>query len=315
MGKKKYAKVPLSYEEQLNLIKSRGLIVDDDHKATSYFQQISYYRLSVFFLPYQKDKDQFNPGTTFDNILDTYTFDRELRLLVFDCIERIEIAIRTQLISVLSMKYKNAHWQDDQRIFKPAFQVKNKFTIDPFNDLQKIVSKARSAKHPEVFIKHYMDTYSSPANPPAWMCLELLTIGELSRVYDGLKNNSDKQGVADFFKLPHKVFTSWLHALTYMRNICAHHSRLWNRNFAIKPDILKKPRLPWLDAQFNNNSRTFYALCVIQYLMKNANPSNHFKNKLVALFKKYQGVPIRYLGIPSDKTGKMLDWQNEPLWN
>lgn len=314
MSKKPFDKKPLVYEDQLNLVKSRGLVVADDSRAIRYFQQISYYRLSAFFLPYQQQKDKFNTGTTFDQILDNYSFDRELRLLVFDCIERIEIAIRTQLIYALATKYNNSHWQDDKTIFKQAYINHRGDSIDSFSELQKIINNARSAKNPEVFIKHYSDTYNQPINPPSWMCMELLTIGELSRLYNGLKENSDKQLIADFFMLHHTVFTSWLHTLTYVRNICAHHSRLWNRAFAIKPDILLKPKLAWVSKPFENNQRTFYFLCTLQYFLKHANPSNSFKNKLQDLFAKYPTVPIQFMGIPSDGKGNMLDWQNEPLW-
>lgn len=80
MNKQVYTKVPLSFQDQLVLLKSRGLEVPNESKALSYLQEISYYRLSAYFLPYQSTKDQFDPGTTFEQILDTYTFDRELRL-------------------------------------------------------------------------------------------------------------------------------------------------------------------------------------------------------------------------------------------
>lgn len=88
----------MSYDDQLNLLQNRGLIISDRDTAKTYLQEISYYRLSAYFLPYQKKKDHFNQGVTFEQIMQTYSFDRDLRLLIFDCIERIEIAIRTQLI-------------------------------------------------------------------------------------------------------------------------------------------------------------------------------------------------------------------------
>jgi len=313
MAKNKYAKQPLTFSEQLELIKSRGLIVKDEEKAKSLFSQISYFRLSAFFLPYQLEKDKFNTDVDFDQIVHTYSFDRELRLLVFDCIERIEIAIRTQMIYLMSRKYNNSHWQDDISLFKEPYQNQLGYTFDPYNELQKLIIKATRAKHPEVFIKHYVKEYSAPKNPPSWMCFELLTIGQLSRVYNGLKENKDKQLIANFFGLSHKVFTSWLHSLTYVRNICAHHSRLWNRDLAIEPMVLKKPKLAWVDKRFEINQRTFYFLCSLQYLLKSANPNNRFKQKLLELFLKYPTIPIQFMGIPS-KDGILLKWENEPLW-
>lgn len=314
MALKNYDKPPISFEQQLTLMQTRGLQVNNEERARRYLSQISYYRLSAYFLPYQKEKDKFNCGVTFDNILDTYTFDRELRLLVFDCIERIEIAIRTQMVYVLSHKYNNSHWQDDKSIFKQGFINKYDQEINPYKDFQRIIKKSLNAKHPEVFVKHYKETYKKPVNPPAWACVELLTIGELSRIFNGLKNNSDKKQIAEFFGVSHKVFRTWLHSLTYVRNICAHHSRLWNKELSIRPDLIKSPRFDWMDTSIDNNKRTFYFLCVLKYLMKSANTKNTFTKKLRALIDKYPTVPIGHMGIPTVDGEKFIDWENEPVW-
>lgn len=265
-------------------------------------------------MTYQLIKDKFNEGVYFNQILDNYKFDRELRLLVFDCIERIEIAIRSQMIYILARNYKSSHWQDNSDIFKSPYSNNRGEMVDTFNDIQKIIKNNCTSKNPEVFVKHYMDTYHTPENPPSWMFLELLTIGELSRIYRGLKQNKDKQDIADFFALHHTVFTSWLHTLTYVRNICAHHARLWNRVFSIIPDTLIKPKRKWVQNTFNNNQRTFYFLCTLKYLLWGANPNNHLTSKLNTLFLKYPNIPIRFLGIPSDKDGIMLNWKEEDLW-
>jgi len=314
MSKKNYNKIPLSFADQLALLQSRGLKVSDGQKAISYLQEISYYRLSAYFLPFQTVKDRFNSGTTFKQIICTYSFDRELRLLVFDCIERIEVAIRTQIIYQMALHYKDSHWQDNQSLFVKPYYNKIGIKVDPFTEFQAIISKAKTVRTPEVFIKHYLNNYSSPANPPSWMCFELLTIGEMSGIYRGLASPADKKRIADFFDLHPTVFISWLHSLTYVRNICAHHSRLWNKELAIKPELLLNPLGGWISHTYNNNKRLFYFLCALKYLLLRANPGNNLSVKLDHLFKKYPTVPIQYIGIPSDGQGNMLNWQNEPLW-
>lgn len=314
MSKKVYNKTPLSFTDQLALLKSRGISVTDELKAISILQEISYYRLSAYFLPYQSVKDTFNPGTTFKQIIDTYSFDRELRLLVFDCIERIEIAIRTQIIYQMAYHYNDSHWQDNQSLFIKPYYNKIGIKVDPFSEFQSIISKAKTVRTPEVFIQHYLNNYSSPSNPPSWMCFELLTIGEMSNIYRGLSSKVDKKRIASFFDLHPTVFISWLHSLTYVRNICAHHARLWNKELAIKPELLLNPTGDWISIPFNNNKRLFYFLCVLKYLLLRANPGNNLKVKLENLFAKYPTVPIKYLGIPTDGTGNMLNWQDEPLW-
>lgn len=314
MNKQDYNKTPLTFEEQLDLLEARSLIIKDKPKAISYLKGISYYRLSAYFLPYQQEKDSFNEGVTFKQIIDTYSFDRELRLLVFDAIERLEIAIRTQMVYQMALYYKDSHWQDNKEYFIKPYYNSIGVKVDPYNDLQNIISKAKSVRRPEVFIKHYKNSYKSPSNPPSWMCLELLTMGELSNIYRGLRNKNDKKRIASFFDVHPTVFTSWLHTLTYVRNICAHHSRLWNKDLAIEPERLLKPVGNWLDSEFQNNKRVFYFICILKYLLLRANPGNSLKNKLINLFNKYPDIPIQFVGIPSDSKGNMLDWQNQPIW-
>ncbi len=314
MAKKEYKKTPLTFEGQLQLLKDRGLEIENDIKALSYLRGISYYRLSAYFLPFQKKKDVFNKGTNFQQIIDAYSFDRELRLLVFDCIERLEIAIRTQFIYAMSTHHNDSHWQDNKSHFIRPFYNRIGNLIDPYSDLQNIISKAKTNRKPEVFIKHYTNNYSKPSNPPSWMCMELLTIGELSHIYRGLKSKEDKKRIASFFDVHYTVFTSWLHTLTYVRNLCAHHSRLWNRDLAIEPNRLLKPVGNWIGPRFQNNKRVYYFLCVLKYLFLRANPGNSMKDKLTFLFNKYPTVPIKYLGIPSDSEDNILNWKDEPLW-
>jgi abortive infection bacteriophage resistance protein len=313
--RKTYNKVPLSFQDQISLLESRGLIIDDEFKAISFLKEISYYRMSAYFIPYQITKDKFEKGTTFDQIIKTYSFDRELRLLVFSCIERIEVAIRTQFIYQMSLHYNDSHWQDNQNHFNPPYYNKIGKLVHPFAEFQAKISKAKTARTPETFIKHYIHNYKKPSNPPSWMCFELLTIGELSNIYRGLKNNADKKRIADFFEVHHSVFSSWLHTLTYIRNLCAHHSRLWNRDLAIEPEKLLKPKGNWIPTHFENNKRVFYFLCVLRYMLLRANQGNSMKQKVENLFNKYPSVPIKFMGIPSDRNGDLMDWKKEPLWN
>jgi abortive infection bacteriophage resistance protein len=303
-----------TYAEQKELLKNRGLIILDEDRVTRYLKQISYYRLSAYFIPYQREKDAFNSNVDFDQILQTYLFDRKLRLLVFDCIERVEVAIRSQIIYIMANNHRDSHWQDNPNLFVAPYTTKKGETIDPFKEFQSIIIKSCGSKNAEVFVKHYKSKYDRPSNPPSWMCVELLTIGELSRLYLGLKNTKDKQQIASFFGVHYKVFTSWLHTITYVRNICAHHARLWNRDFAIKPDVLRTPQNKWISSRFENNQRTFYFLCVLKYLMIAANPNNNLTSKLNALFAKYPQVPYKYIGIPSNENGELLPWDKEDLW-
>jgi len=311
-----YKKKALTYAEQVLLLANRGLGFEDVPRAERYLSEISYYRLSAYYLPFCGSKDSFKEGATFEQVLDLYLFDRELRLIVFDAIERIEVTLKAQIIYRLAHKYNDSHWQDNAAIFNtPYTNSRTGKTTYIYQETQDIIKRHIDAKYPEVFVKHYISKYNEPSNPPSWMSIELLTIGELSRLYQALRNNMDKQVIADFFNLHHTVFESWLHTLVYVRNICAHHARLWNRDFAIKPDVIKKPGLPWIDIAFNNNNhRCFYFLSLLKYLLISANPGNHFKDHLSALFVKYPEVPIAYMGIPSIDGSVLFDWEQQPVW-
>lgn len=313
MAKRQYTKPPLSFEEQVNTWISRGLQVSDKLRAQSYLSHISYYRLSAYCIPFQSKKDKFNVNTTFDDVLNLYMFDRELRLLILDAIERIEIGIRTQIIYQLAHKY-GSHWHDESSIFKKPYYKKGGKLVEPFNSLQDYLDKEYKSSDPEVFIKHYFDNYHTPPFPPSWMAIELLTIGNLSRLYSNLKRDSDKKMISNVFGLYFPVFESWLHSVTHLRNLCAHHCRVWNREYRITPSILNSPKYNWVNSQFNINNRTFYYINVLKYFLNIINPNNSFKNKLSNLFEKYSNVEIKYLGIPTDIDDKIIDWKSQPLW-
>lgn len=106
-----YTKPPLTYHQQVELLKSRGLLFTDEARARRHLANISYYRISAYMLPFKEADqeglilDSFKPDTTWENVYNLYVFDRKLRLLVFDAIERLEVAARTQIIYQLSHKY------------------------------------------------------------------------------------------------------------------------------------------------------------------------------------------------------------------
>lgn len=314
-----YNKPPKTYLEQVQLWESRGLTVENPERAIRYLTNISYYRLSAYAIPFQSEKDIFNQGTTFSQILNLYLFDRELRLLVFNAIERLEVSFRARMVYELSHKY-GSHWQDNATIYKDPYRIKNRktgefFTVDVYSEIQDMISKSTKEKHPETFIKHYKNTYTKPTNPPSWMCLEVLTLGQLSKLYNGLNDNKDKQNIADTFGIHHTLFSSWLHTLTYVRNICGHHGRLWNREIAIEPFWLLKPKMPWINEEFEKvTNRTFYVICIIKYLLQTANPSHHLKQHFIELINKYPETPIQFMGIPSISETNLFNWEKEPLW-
>lgn len=258
--------------------------------------------------------DLFKKGTTWEKIYRLYAFDRKLRLIVFDAIERLEIAIRTQIIYQLSHKY-GSHWQDNPNIFQPettkTLRDGRNVTFDAYGEIQKHIKEQLHNNKAEVFIKHYRSKYDHPVNPPSWMSVEIMYFNHLSRICTGLKHRADINGIASYFALPPQTFCSWLHAINYLRNLCAHHARVWNRDMNIIPEkLLFSKNLDWIsNPDTVQRSKAYYFFCMLNYLLQTANPTSPFKQRLIDLLEEYRDVvSLNAMGFPKN-------WKGEKIWN
>lgn len=294
----KYTKPPLTISDQIKLLESRGLIISDKNKAEKYLSNISYYRLSAYMYPF-KDlaENKFVNETTFEKVLDLYLFDRELRLLVFDAIERIEVAFRTQLIYQPAMS-GGAFWFEDESYFDDKARH-----LEHLRKLDKEVDDSY-----EVFINHFFNKYDENETPPVWMSFEVVSFAVLSKFYQNLKFSDFKKSIARHFGLNNpKILQSWIRSLTYVRNICAHHARLWNRTLTNKPTILQTPSKQWIADAVPNNEKIYYFLCCLLYLLREINPETRFVEKLKILISKYPNTPLDAMGFPEN-------WESEKFW-
>jgi abortive infection bacteriophage resistance protein len=298
MTKISYTKSFLSYQSQIALLKSRGMLFDDEGKALHLFKSIGYYRFSGYWHPLLLDKEKriFKPGTNFEAAYNLYKFDRELRHMLIAELEKIEIAVRAKMTHVLSTKY-GSFWMEDATLFSDA--VKHQST------LAKIEEELQRSD--EDFILSFHAKYSN-SFPPSFIALEITTFGPLSRLYDNLRSGTDKRSIAEAFGLPDKVFASWLHSLVSVRNLCAHHARIWNRWMRIQPLFPRRPAGVWLTDKSVSNNHIYYVLSMMIYLLNTVNPGHSFSQKIRDLFTKYANVDSRALGFPPS-------WDVEPLWN
>ncbi len=301
----KYSKPPLSYQEQLEKLSQRDLLIHDNEQALTSLSNINYYRLSAYWIPFKqrdpfgKITDNFQKNTTLDNIIELYEFDRKLRLLVMDALERVEISIRTNITYHLAHQYG-------------AFALENAGNFhDKFDhaswlaQVQQEITRSR-----EPFIEHFKEKYNDFPKLPVWMATEITSFGSLSILYKGLKNE-DKHNIAQkIYNLHPKTLTNWLHFLTYIRNICAHHSRLWNKELAIKPKV-EGLSLEWHPPVTPRNDRLFFILLVIKNLLNHSENSQHWAQKceelIVPILSKYNWSG-NSMGIPQY-------WQKHPIWN
>ncbi|MDZ7752319.1 MAG: Abi family protein [Gammaproteobacteria bacterium] len=293
---RRFRKPPLSYRQQLELLIERGLIVDDPAEAQFYLQHLNYYRLGAYWLPFEADHGthQFRPGTRFSEILNLYVFDRELRLLVMDAIERVEVSIRSH------WAYQLARLHNPHAHLDPALARRRDRWQQNLASLTDEVNRSD-----EVFIEHFRTTYQE-ALPPVWAVCEVMSLGQLSRWYANLRPKATRRAIADVYHTDEGLLQSWLHHLSHVRNVCAHHSRLWNREFTITP---KPPRTKpsGLDTQWAHGSRKLYnSLVVLLHCMDIVSPGHHWCTRLRELVA-HHGIDTAAMDFPSD-------WQAWSIW-
>jgi len=296
----KYSKPPLSITDQIFKLKQRGLKFNDEQKAAHYLSNISYYRLRAYTYPFQDNSNPNHPfikEISFEEIIGLYIFDRRLRLLVFNAIEKIEIALRTKIIYEFSLNH-GSQWHENANMYR-----NNYYFNTNINALYEEVDRST-----ETFIEHYINTYSEPVYPPAWMSLEVISLGLLSKLFSNLKKGAEKKKVAKEFGLPNPVILeSWMHAFAGLRNICAHHSRLWNRRFTIVPQIPYNTANPFIQNTNIYDNKLYAQLCCINYITRIISPNSSFVSNLKALMETCDLVDSKEMGFPGD-------WKAELIW-
>ena len=134
------------------------------------------------------------------------------------------------------------------------------------------------------------------------MTAETLTLGTLSRFYKGIHDNALKTSIAQPFGIPAKILVSWLHALTHLRNVCAHHGRLWNRVFSITPLVSRKHR-----GIINNPKRLNAPAVVLVDMLDLCAPNHTWRSRFRSLLDRYPEIDPGAMGFDPN-------WRTETLW-
>lgn len=299
----KYSKPAINISEQIVQLEGRGLIIKDKSFAQKTLENVSYYRLAGYWWPMQADKEKhtFKSKSTFENVVALYNFDRELRLLLFGVIETIEISFRTKLIYHLSREV-SPWWFENSSLYE---------NTDEFVGTMSAIS-SELLRSKEIFIKEHKRKYKLDSRfPPAWKTLEIASFGNLSKLYGNLKPSvKSKDIVADELgTVNHTFLPSWLQSINQIRNICAHHGRLWNKNLPGRPKLLPKPPYPWITRipPADDHYMLYIHLCCMKYIVNIINPENKFTESLTNLMSDYPNIDPNALGF-------IEDWGNEALW-
>ncbi|MFC0820961.1 Abi family protein [Moraxella marmotae] len=265
--------------DQLDLLKKRGLVIDDDGRALHYLQSLGYYRLSGYIYPFRQVQNgqkvsKLIDDTNFNTILQLYLFDKGLRILAFDALERIEMAIRTDIAHTLGKHHPDAHempeYLDKKFTTKAPNQTKSKHDIWREKYQKLLQSNAK-----QDFIKHHLDNYQYL---PIWAAREILDFGALSHLYGGLKYK-DRQKIAQKYHTTANMLGKWLKSLNFIRNIVAHHGRLWNLNIVERSDFEKS------FAHIGNrleNHKAFGYFYLMGYFLDIISPNSTWKCRVIA---------------------------------
>ncbi len=295
-----YAKPPLTFDQQADLLIQRGMTGDRDLMIAR-LSVVNYYRLSGYWHPFKDGPtDTFRPGTSFDTVWSRYVFDRRLRLLMIDAIERIEVAVRARLA------YEHAHAfgsfgyvSDPSSLPKLRADERSKFLVTVAEE----ASRSR-----EIFVRHFFSKYGdSHTCLPVWEATEIMAFGTLLTFYTG-SPHAIKKVVAAEFGMPWGVFRSWLLTLNTIRNTCAHHGRLWNRVLGVKPLMPDAANYPdWHQPVRIGNDKMFGVLTICHHCLRQVAPQSAWPRRFSALLCDFPVVPVASMGFPTR-------WQESPLW-
>lgn len=277
-------------------MKSRGLSFRAPERALHYLRFTGYFRLMGYSLEFQAQdpglpEHSFLPGIDFEDILDNYFFDRDLRLLLLRAIHRVEVALRTCINTTLSEKH-GPHWYLDSKHFS---DLRNH--SDFVAEIEHEVGRSR-----DLFIEHHQRKYSSPSLPPSWMVGEILSFGAWSRAYKNMTVENRKL-IAKHFRIHEVTCKSWSHTVSVLRNLCAHHSRLYNRVFTVSPKITSD--IPVMDHQ---TSRTMYCQAsILQAFLNVIAPGSSWAHQLRELLRTRPRITQERMGFPEN-------WFEETFW-
>ncbi|WP_161786337.1 Abi family protein [Bifidobacterium mongoliense] len=294
----KFTKPATTYEDQADILFERGLALRENSADNSReeiilrLRDVGYYRLSGYWYPFMRD-GKFTEGVTFAMIWRRYTFDRQLRFHVLDAIERVEIFLRDSLAMELAQQSGPFGYQYPQNVPDMNDNEHAQF-------LGKCLKDFHRSK--ELFATHFKNAYGdSHVFPPIWVIVEMLEFGSLVSLYQG-SSRVVRDNIASNLEIPSSILLSWLRTLNDVRNICAHHSRLWNKEFG------RVPRIPrdWHSAAFDNR-RLFGILTILAHLVTRIAPTSHLFTRFMALLHEYPDLPLCPMGFPPS-------WKSESCW-
>ena len=289
-----FAKPALDIPAQIALLEARGLAVPDHARAAHFLRYISYYRLRTYWMtleapPAPGQAHKFVAGASFEDVLNLYIFDRQLRLLMIDAIERVEVAVRGVWAHQMAIRYGSHGYLDPGLYANPRFFSRGLAAFEEEFDRSR-----------DTFIQHYKRKYTAPKLPPVWMAAEILVVR--AAFQNGSKicaRSADRQALARAFGIDERIFCSFLRHLAVVRNICAHHARLWDRALTVKMVLPKYPRELAVSMNPAAPAAIYNSITMLAHILATVAPGSQWKAELGALFAATPNLNMAAMGFPA----------------
>lgn len=285
-----------SYEDQLDILVKNGLEVDERQKALDYLARLGYYRLSGYWYGLRRldtqqtsqlgvpvRASQFVQNSRFEHVVKLYVFDKKLRLLAMDALERIEMALRVDIAYLLGRYHPLAHKKPEFLHGHFSRQIKKKEPANGRTEHQLWLDKYQSMlfrARREPFIVHNCEKYGEP---PIWVAIEVWDFGLMSKLYAGMRHKDQDEIALKYGAKDGRELAAWLRSFNFIRNVSAHHSRLWNIN------ILERSAVPGNEANWQSlrNARPFLYFCLMQKMLKAICPNSSWGNRFLELLHEF----------------------------
>lgn len=321
-----YGKPWLSVEEQIEKLRGRGCRIDDVGSASSVLREVGYYRLTGYLYPFRESspvvdgdghrravvRDQYRTGTDIRHAEAFINFYRRLRLLVIEAVERVEVAVRTRLGHVLGARSPFAH--EDSTVFTEAFTTPRPAVTDGVSAHTAWLGRVAERQHSsdEAFVGHFRAKYDG--RMPIWALTEILELGHLTRLYGGLRNDIATEIARSFGVPTKKTMVSWLSSVNYVRNVSAHHARLFNRKLVAAPKRPRPSEVPLLghlsDGTAPKEFGVYNTFAVLAYLLRSIPSDRDWAPRAAALVRSFPAAgPVTVASM-----GVAAGWLDEALW-
>lgn len=307
-----YTKTHASLSEQVHILQQRGLQINDVKDAEHYLSIVGYYRFSSYCYRFERPPIEgqrthcFKEGVTFGDVVRVYEFDKNLRLLILEILERYETCVRSVWAHSMSELYGSHPHMRAECFSNPE---------EYYSSFVSLIQEYKRAQGDLEEVKHYAFKYSNPFLPPIWIIVSLMSFGELFRWVKNTKETKVKNLVAKKLGMPNvQTLDGVSRALTTLRNLCAHHGRVWDKRFTTRlPLISKNMLIPMQtvhtrDGSVQTDPRVYNCILILGHIALRLDRNSSWPDRVASLIKNTTKEEQIIMGFPAG-------WEEEDFWS